>query len=139
MRVTLIQCTNSKRDSQCKAAAMYDESEYYKKMRRFAKAKGNEWYILSAKHGLLYPDKIIEPYDSYGLSDTQAAEIATELSDKGVSEVEIIAGKKYTDPLTPELERMGIDVIEHCRGMMIGERMKELNTLVDNMEHDTLC
>jgi len=81
---------------------------------------------LSAKHGLLEPMREIDDYNEVGISHNQAVEIATELDDKGVTEVLITAGKKYTDPLTPELERFGIDVIEVCRGMMIGQRMSEL-------------
>jgi len=118
---------------------MYEPSDYYKKMRRFAEAKGNEWYILSAKHGLLNPETVIEPYDEFGLSEQQATEIVEKLSDEGVTEVEIVAGKKYTSLLIPELERYGIEVIEHCRGMRIGKRVAELNRLVNGLENETLC
>ena len=95
-------------------------------MRDWARSTGNPWYILSAKHGLLDPMREIEEYNEVGLSVEQCEQIATELSDKGVAEVLITAGKKYTDPLTPELERLGVDVIEVCRGLQIGERMAEL-------------
>jgi len=126
MRVTLIQCTNTKRDGRHKAKDLYDESTYYCIMREWARSTGNPWFILSAKHGLLEPMREIDDYNEVGISQGQAVEIATELDDKGVTEVLITAGKKYTDPLTPELERFGIDVIEVCRGMRIGERMAEL-------------
>ena len=126
MRVTLIQCTNTKRTGRHKAKHLYDESTYYCIMRDWARSTGNPWYILSAKHGLLEPMREIDDYNEVGLSVEQCEQIATELSDKGVTEVLITAGKKYTDPLTPELERLGIDVIEVCRGMRIGERMREL-------------
>ena len=126
MRVTLTQCTNTKRAGRHKAKDLYDESTYYCIMREWARSTGNPWFILSAKHGLLDPMREIEDYNEVGLSVEQCEQIATELSDKGVTEVLITAGKKYTDPLTPELERLGIDVIEVCRGMMIGERMSEL-------------
>ena len=126
MRVTLIQCTNTKRTGRHKAKDLYDESNYFCIMREWARSTGNPWFILSAKHGLLEPMREIEDYNEVGLSVEQCEQIATELSDKGVTEVLITAGKKYTDSLTPELERLGIDVIEVCRGMMIGERMSEL-------------
>lgn len=95
-------------------------------MREWARSTGKPWYILSAKHGLLEPMREIDDYNERGLSVKQSEQIAKELHDYGVTEVLITAGKDYTDPLTPELERLGIDVIEVCRGMQIGERMAEL-------------
>jgi len=131
MRVTLIQCTNTKRDGRHKAKDLYDESAYYRIMRDWARSTGNPWYILSAKHGLLEPMRVVGDYNEVGISHTQAVDIATELDDNGVTEVLITAGKKYTNPLTPELERLGIDVIEVCRGMMIGKRMAKLKELTE--------
>jgi hypothetical protein len=122
----LIQCTNSKRSEAAKAKNLYDESDYFRKMRKYAEATGEMWFILSAKHGLVDPETVIEPYDAFGLSEDQAKEIATEVAQQ-TEYVEIIAGKKYTNPLTPELEKHGIDVLELCRGMGIGERKQNLN------------
>ena len=139
MRCVLIQCTNSKRSEPAMATNLYDESAYYRKMRAYAKATGNKWYILSAKHGLLQPAEWVEPYDEFGLTGSQAHTIASELKLKGIDEVEIIAGTKYTDPLIPELEAKGIDVIELCAGMAIGERMAELDRLKEQAENHSLC
>ena len=126
MRVTLIQCTNTKRTGRHKARDLYDESNYFCIMREWARSTENPWYILSAKHGLVEPLQRLTDYNERGLSVDQCKEIAETLDNAGVTEVLITAGKDYTDPLTPELERLGIDVIEVCRGMRIGERMAEL-------------
>jgi len=132
MRITLIQCTNTKRSGVHKAKNLYDESNYFRIMRAWARSVGNPWYILSAKHGFVPPSQRIADYDERGLSVQQAKEIATKLDNAGVTEVLITAGKDYTDPLTPELERVGIDVIEVCRGKRIGERMAELKERTQN-------
>ena len=126
MRVTLIQCTNTKRSGTHKARVLYDESNYFCIMREWARSTENPWYILSAKHGLVEPLQRLTDYNERGLSVDQCKEIAETLENTGVTEVLITAGKDYTDPLTPELERLGIDVIEVCREMRIGERMREL-------------
>ena len=126
MRVTLIQCTNTKRSGTHKARDLYDESNYFCIMREWARSTGNPWFILSAKYGLVEPMQRLTDYDERGLSVGQCKDIAATLDDAGVTEVLITAGKDYTDPLTPELERLGIDVIEVCRGLQIGERMAEL-------------
>jgi hypothetical protein len=107
-------------------------------MRRYAEATQDNWRILSGKHGLIHPETVIEPYDEFGLSDEQAASIATTLANTGINHVEVIAGKKYTNPLTPELEEHGIDVREVCRGMEIGNRISRLQTLSREKENRTL-
>jgi len=126
----LIQCTNTKRDEPAPAKDIYDESRYFRKMRSWAVAMAESrncgWGILSAKHGLLHPEREIKPYNERGLSDRQCETIATTLDRRGVGTVHITAGRDYTDGLIPELEKRGIDVINHFAGCRIGEREKRL-------------
>jgi len=133
----LIQCVQSKQDEPLPAKKLYD-STYFDAMKRYAEATDSEWRILSAKHGLLHPETQIHPYDAFGLSEKQARSIATTLSNAKVGHVEIVAGKKYTNPLTPELESCGIDVLETCRGMKIGNRLSKLRTLARREENHKL-
>jgi len=137
-KAILIQCTKSKRDEAATASNLYDESTYYCKMRDYANTTGHPWFILSAKHGLLDPETQIEPYNEFGLTERQAETIAEELADAGFDTVEVIAGKKYTNPLTPELEAEGIEVIEKCRGLSIGERMQRLDELIAGEQNESL-
>lgn len=137
-QMKLIQCTRSKRSVSTKAKHLYDESDYFVKMRRYVNAKGGAYKILSAKHGLVDPDEVIEPYDEFGLSEHQAKEIADELVSIGVDEVEIIAGRKYTNPLIPELEKQGIDVTETCAGLKIGKRKQRLKEKINKLENQQL-
>jgi len=138
MNATLIQCTNSKREERCKAKHLYDESAYFRKMKAYAQAKGDEWYILSGKHGLLDPLARIEPYNAVGISEQQATEIAAQLVDLHTNTVEIVAGEKYTQHLVPELERKGIDTLNNFAGLGIGERMAELDARRKQLENETL-
>lgn len=137
-RVTLIQCTDSKRDEMALARDLYDESRYFRRMREWAESRGNSWFILSAKHGLVDPDESLEPYDEYGLSSEQAWQIATELSDRGIDVVDITAGREYTDPLIPALEFQTIDAVNHFAGEPIGRREKLLRQATAERRHDTL-
>jgi hypothetical protein len=43
--------------------------------------------------------------------------------------IELLGGAAYADPLTPELEARGFEVVEPLRGLSIGERMAELEAL----------
>jgi len=135
--VILIQCVSSKRDKRLPAKDLYD-SVYFDAMKRYAEASDDDYRILSAKHGLLHPEVEIDPYDEFGLSDEQAASIATTLANTGINHVEVIAGKKYTNPLTAELEEHGIDVRKVCRGMRIGERVGWLQNKCRELENHTL-
>jgi hypothetical protein len=38
-------------------------SELFYRSRRYAQANYDAWLILSAKHGLVWPGEILEPYD----------------------------------------------------------------------------
>lgn len=107
-------------------------------MKRYAEASDDDYRILSAKHGLVHPEAELDPYDEFGLSEKQAETIAATLADAGVETVRIVAGKKYTDPLTPELEARGIDVVEVARGMRIGKRVKHLKEKARELENHTL-
>ena len=64
--IVFISCTAKKKHYQCKAKEMYSESTWFRHAFRYAKyitGGGGNIYILSAKYGLLEPDKIISPYN----------------------------------------------------------------------------
>jgi hypothetical protein len=62
MRVVLISCSKLKRKEKSPARDLYI-SPLFKQSRRYAEIYGDRWAILSAKHGLVLPDKMIEPYN----------------------------------------------------------------------------
>jgi len=130
-RVVLVQCTSAKRDEPAPARDLYDESNYFVKQREYAEAVADRWFIQSAKHGLLEPDQLVEPYDKHAKNiddpDMWGERIATTIEEKfDEAIVEILGGKRYADPLTPALEKRGFDVIEPLRGQGIGTRMSSL-------------
>jgi hypothetical protein len=144
-RIVLVQCTAEKRDGRHRAKNLYDESTYFRKQRAYAQAKGDYWLILSAKYGLVDPNSIIDSYDLHvdDLEDTEtwATDIATDLADGPASPpatVEILGGRSYADPLVPELERLGYDVVEPLCGLGIGERMSKLAEMTTEVTHARL-
>ena len=63
MKIVLISCANKKAANNAAAKELYI-SDLFKKSWVYAqKIKPDRIYILSAKHGLLHPDKIIAPYN----------------------------------------------------------------------------
>ena len=136
-RVVLVQCTGSKRDEPAAARDLYDVSDYFRKQRGYARARADRWFVQSAEHGLLRPDDRVEPYDTHArdIDDPEAwgEKIAAELDalvpDEAV--IEILGGRSYADPLVPELEVRGYEVLEPTRGKKIGERKAWLMRSVD--------
>ena len=55
-------CAKSKRDQPLPAEELYS-SELFKKTIRYTRTNYDRWYILSAKHGIVRPDTVLEPYD----------------------------------------------------------------------------
>lgn len=64
MRVGLISCCKEKLDHAAPARELY-KSDYFRKSMAWISKPGrvDEWAILSAQHGLVLPDQVIEPYD----------------------------------------------------------------------------
>ena len=62
VRVGLIGCVKTKRATPGPAMDLY-LSALFNGRRKAVEASCDSWFILSAKHGLLQPTEIIEPYD----------------------------------------------------------------------------
>jgi hypothetical protein len=61
-RVGLVACCGEKLGHAAAARELY-QSQLFKKASAYAAATCNEWFILSAKHGLVHPDDVTEPCD----------------------------------------------------------------------------
>lgn len=61
--VILIGCTKAKRSEPAAARDLYDLSDLFRRRRQYAEAAGVPWAVLSARHGVIDPDQVIEPYD----------------------------------------------------------------------------
>ena len=61
-RIALVSCVKKKRGSAAFARDLY-LSQLFRGLRCYAESHADVWYILSAEHGLLKPDQIVEPYE----------------------------------------------------------------------------
>lgn len=107
-------------------------SDYFRKMRAYAEHHHDEWWILSAKHGLIAPDgPPIEPYDETLTTATKAEkrawsqQIVSELEDEGLlsnrTTLVFHAGKNYYEELLPLLEDTNVTINIPTEGLAIGE------------------
>jgi hypothetical protein len=130
--IGLVSCVKTKRDEPSTPKDLYT-SDYFEKMHSYAEQCHDDWYILSAKHGLLDPEgEPIEPYDET-LSGARVAEkrewaekVAEQLDDEGLLSDDLTlvfhAGKDYYEELLPLIEGTGVSVGLPTEGLYIGEK-----------------
>lgn len=61
-RLVIVSCGDKKLDRPVAAKDLY-VSTLFRLARRYAELAGDEWLIMSSKHGLVEPDTVLEPYD----------------------------------------------------------------------------
>ena len=60
--IFLVSCVKSKLDAPAPAEDLYT-SIWFRAARQFVERQNAQWFILSAKYGLVSPDTVIEPYE----------------------------------------------------------------------------
>ena len=133
----LVQCVGKKADAPCAAKDLY-VSPWFKKARRYVEKQGGPWFILSAQHGLVAPDQVVEPYNrtlSQMTAGTRklwaektAAELASELRARNPKRLVVLAGELYreflAEPVLEDLLNIGIST--PMEDMGIGEQLRWL-------------
>ncbi|WP_413299667.1 DUF6884 domain-containing protein [Bacillus sp. 1P10SD] len=133
-KFALISCTKLKKDYPCPAKEMYLESQLFKKAVSYIeKQEYNDWFILSAKYGLVDQETVIEPYD-LTLNNMKAVDrkkwsidVFKQIKELQPHQLDLYAGKKYREFLIPLLEMNGIKCKVPLEGLGIGEQLKFYN------------
>lgn len=127
-RVALIGCSKVKATTTCAAREMY-RSALFRAALRWALLHADQVLVLSAKHGVLGLDDVIEPYDEtlpryqagrLAWGARVAAELDRRLPDLD-TELAVLAGELYADPIW--FEDRDVYWSEPLRGLAIGERL----------------
>jgi len=123
--VVLIACCGKKLKEPAPAKDLY-RSDLFIKARRYAEQHGDRWFILSAKHGVVDPEAIIEPYDET-LTEKSAAErrawsakVAVQLAGHKRDRLTVLAGEAYCG------WSEGFKVERPMRGLGIGQQLRFL-------------
>jgi hypothetical protein len=97
--------------------------------------RGDRWFILSAKHGLLRPDEVVAPYEetlNTMSADRRRAWASAvcrqlmEVTSPGDTLV-FLAGSRYREGLIPELLHRGCKVEVPMEGLTIGRQLQWLD------------
>ncbi|MBD2560709.1 MULTISPECIES: DUF6884 domain-containing protein [Nostoc] len=137
--ITIVACAKSKNNQPSYAKELY-KSLWFIKARAYVEQQKWDWYIISAKYGLLHTDKLIEPYE-LTLNNMKATErrqwsekvfkeILQVLPEKGT--VRFFAGKKYREYLVPLLQEVGYTVEIPLRGLGIGQQLAWFSNSTSN-------
>ena len=137
----LVSCVASKLRHAAPAKVLYS-SDWFQKTRRLVERERWPWFILSAKHGLLEPERNIEPYEMT-LNTMRAGERrswaktvlgALEVHSAGVRSVVVFAGTRYRENLEVAMRRRGIEVHVPMEGLRQGEQLAWLNAQLARLE-----
>lgn len=120
MRVGLVGCVKSKRSSPAAAQDLYT-STLFRGRRAFVERSCRAWYVLSAEHGLVEPDRVLAPYDktlSGAARDEKrrwSERVLVQIDDLGLdlgsTTFEVHAGAEYREfGLVAGLQRRGARV-----------------------------
>ncbi|MGV2885946.1 DUF6884 domain-containing protein [Paenibacillus taichungensis] len=129
-KIALISCTKKKQTYECPAQELYTPSSLFKKAKLYVQRQDyNGWFILSALHGLLSPDQVVEPYNqtlnNMSIADIRdwSKKVAQQLIALHPGEIYFYAGDNYRKELVPLLEEAGIVCHVPLKGKGIGEQL----------------
>lgn len=139
MKIALVSCTKVRANYPCSTRKMYQESTLFKKEIEFIEQRGyDDWFVLSAKYGLLKQHDVIKPYDltlNHMKSSERKIWAETVLKQienlkLNLSQVDFYGGVKYREYLIPSLKQKGISCTVPLQGKGIGEQLQyySLNT-----------
>lgn len=126
-------CVKSKRDPPSPAKDLYTSTLFVGR-RRYVERNCDRWFVLSALHGLLDPDQVIEAYD-VSLADADEAfrarwsaavlaQLERHLGRLDGTTFEVHAGSAYRDHgLVSGLRAAGATVEEPAAGLNFGQQL----------------
>lgn len=132
--LALVACASSKRAHPAPAADLY-VSDLFRKARAYAEGNADDWFVLSAMHGLVAPGAVVEPYDltlnTMGVAERRSwadrvwgrLEPLVESGDTVV----FLAGMRYREGLIARLEACGVRVEVPMEGLGIGQQLAWLS------------
>ena len=133
----LVSCVAKKLPCSAPAKDLY-VSPLFRKARGLVEARGWPWLILSAKHGVVAPEQVIEPYEQTlnAMGSVERRDWAARCLDAlgphlvGLRAVVFLAGVKYREFLAPALRDRGIKVHVPMADLPIGKQLAWLDRAI---------
>lgn len=136
--IVLIGCSASKTVGTNKARHLYTGA-LFRLCVRWAEAQGYSWLVLSALHGVVGPDDVIQAYDTRLPACGEdrkawATEAFRKLKRRGALErpIIILAGERYREYLAPRLRAESPYPVTHpLRSLGIGHQKQRLRIALE--------
>lgn len=132
-RIGLVGCVKSKLKRSAPARDLYI-SPLFQGRRRYVEQSCDRWFVLSAKHGLVDPDTVLEPYDEtlkntsrsqrHQWSEAVIRDLALRLGAfRGIT-FEIHAGDEYRAfGLAAGIKKLGGEITVPTEGLGLGQQL----------------
>jgi hypothetical protein len=129
MTIALISCTKEKLGHAAPAGELYTSQLFRKSLSYARSLQVDRVFVLSAKHGLVPLERVLEPYDE-SLLTKRAAErwrwatmVLDQMHDAGLDGARFIllAGRRYTENLVPYITSE-----DPLKGLGMGQRLRFL-------------
>lgn len=143
MNIALISCSKEKKNYPCSARELYSASTLFSLSYAYAKQRADKIYILSAKYGLVFEDRILEPYNQT-LNEMSRAEqlhwagrvlrALQKECDLTADHFMILAGNNYCKDLVSSLPNCEFPLA----GMPLGKRMAFLKSQLES-DNKPMC
>lgn len=132
MNICFISCGAAKMKIRCTAANMYIGSVFLKS-KFYAEEMFDEYFILSAKHGLLSRKQKISPYNEKLTTKNQkewSLKVAAQINESfGIdSRLSFLGGDLYLKQLFPLIKNKNKEIL--FGGLQMGEKMQRINELL---------
>lgn len=126
--IGLVGCAAQKLKRPAPARELY-VSQLFRKSAAYVEARSDRWYVLSAEHGLVSPDTVLEPYDTrlghksgppiWDWATRVANQLEQATSDDRDPELLVLAGEQYRTLL----RRTALPATVPMQGLGIGQQL----------------
>jgi len=128
--IALVACVSQKAGVPLPARQLYT-SDWFRKASAYAARRADAWYVLSARYGLLPPERVVAPYNetlkqqSAPARRAWAAQVLHDLCAllQPGDRVLILAGTSYREHLVGRIQALGCTVEVPMRGLAIGQQL----------------
>lgn len=109
-------------------------SQWFQAAKKYILSLEIDYFILSAKHGILHPTQLVEPYDQslYHLSAPERRQWSEIVVKQLIaiapppSEFIMLAGKRYREGIIEPLQKAGYNTTIPLQGLGIGKQLQWL-------------
>jgi cytoplasmic iron level regulating protein YaaA (DUF328/UPF0246 family) len=128
--IAIVQCGKAKLAYPAPAQVLYTGG-IFRALRPIAERQAERWYILSAKHGLLQPSRVIAPYDVKMPTEPDREWVETHVLrplrewEPKVREILALCSERYCGVWVDEMRARGIIVETPIRGLTLGAIMSK--------------